>query len=118
MKKFILSALIGMFMSGVAFAHSPLKATMPADGETVSGNPEMLHIIFAKPVRIIKVTLTHTMGEMTHEEKLELPSKQFEKEMLFQPEFKGPGDYTINWRALGKDGHAIKGSFKFKVVAE
>ncbi len=118
MKMFILNAFAGMLMVGAAFAHSPLKATMPADGETVSGTPDMLHLVFAKPARVTKIMLKHTAGATTHEDKLAIPSKKFETELMLKPEFKGPGDYTVDWRALGEDGHALKGSFKFTVVAE
>ena len=118
MKKLILSVLFGAAMTVAAYAHSPLKATMPADGETISGTPDMLHLVFAKPARVTKIMLKHTMGDMTHEDKLALPSKKFGTEMMLEPEFKGPGEYTVDWRALGEDGHALKGSFKFTVVAE
>lgn len=118
MKKLILGAVLSLALTASAFAHSPLKATMPADGETVSGSPEMLHLVFAKPARVTKVMLKHTNGDMSHENKLELPSKKFATELMLQPEFKGPGDYEVEWRALGQDGHALKGSFKFKVEAE
>ena len=118
MNRLILSALAGAAMTVTAFAHSPLKATMPADGETISGTPDMLHLVFAKPARVTKIMLKHVAGATTHEDKLAIPSKKFETELMLQPDFKGPGDYIVDWRALGKDGHALKGSFKFTVVAE
>lgn len=118
MKLIILSAIFSLSLVGSAFAHSPLKATTPADGQTVFGSPEILHLVFAKPARVTKVMLKHTSGGMSHENKLKLPSKKFATELMLQPKFKGPGDYEVEWRALGQDGHALKGSFKFKVEAE
>ena len=118
MKQIILGVSLGLALTASAFAHSPLKATMPSDGQTVSGTPDMLHLVFAKPARVTKVMLKHTNGDMSHQDKLELPSKKFTTELMLQPEFKGPGNYEVEWRALGEDGHALKGSFKFKVEAE
>ncbi|MFQ5536004.1 MAG: copper resistance protein CopC [Gemmatimonadota bacterium] len=28
-----------------------------------------------------------------------------------------PGDYMVGWRAMGDDGHVVKGMFSFKVVS-
>ena len=118
MKKLILGTVFAFSMAVSAFAHSPLKATMPANGETMTANPDMLHLIFAKPARVTKIILKHTVDGATHEEKLELPSKEFDTELMLQPDFMGKGSYEVEWRALGEDGHALNGTFNFTVTGQ
>lgn len=118
MKKILLGAAFSLAMTVSVFAHSPLKATMPSDGAEMTDNPDMLHLVFAKPTRVTKILLKHTVDGATHEEKLELPSKEFETELMLQPDFMGKGAYEVQWRALGMDGHALKGKFKFTVTGE
>jgi methionine-rich copper-binding protein CopC len=31
------------------------------------------------------------------------------------PEALGPGRYTVEWRGLASDGHAMQGSFSFEI---
>ena len=124
MFKLISSAFIVFALSLPALAHSPLKRTVPANGDTLTDNPPNLLLEFAKPARITKVLLKFTTNGngndngTASEEKLQLPSKQFQTEMLFHPQFSGPGTYEVEWRALGQDGHAMKGSFVFSVLGE
>ena len=118
MFKIVLSAALGFAMTVSAIAHAPLKATIPANGATMAVNPDMVRLEFAKPARVTKVMLKHTVDGAIHEEKLKLPSKKFGKELTLRPNFLGKGTYEIEWRALGKDGHVLKGKFNFTVTGE
>ncbi|MFK7846126.1 MAG: copper resistance protein CopC [Rhodothermales bacterium] len=106
---------ITLILVGQAFAHSPLKSTSPENNAKLDNIPEMLHLTFSKPARIVKVVMTHTNGDASHEMKLELPSKEITDEVHLTPEFMGAGEYTVDWRALSEDGHTIKGNFSFMV---
>lgn len=111
----IIFTCILAFLAGPTLAHSPLKTTSPAADEVLAKVPEHINLIFAKPARVTKVTLTHTNGDRTHSDRLQLPSKKFITEMALTFEPRGIGDYKVDWRALGEDGHALKGSFGFRV---
>lgn len=102
-------------LSHTAMAHSPLKSTSPEDNAELNAVPESINITFGKPARITKVTLIHTTREDAHSDKLALPSKKFKTSFELTPMFRGNGAYTVDWRALSKDGHALKGSFSFTV---
>lgn len=78
--------------------------------------PASINLTFAKAARVTKVTLTHTIGDASHVDRLELPSKKFITEMELTPEPRGAGDYKVDWRALGEDGHVLKGSFSFTIT--
>jgi len=98
-----------------ALAHTPSESTHPVDGATLEAVPEMLHVKFAEPTRVVKVVLTHTGPEGTHETRLAPPSKEPTEMLHLTPELPGTGEYALTWRALGADGHVVTGSFTFRV---
>lgn len=106
---------VTLILAGQAFAHSPLKSTSPENNAKLDDVPEMLHLTFSKPARIVKVVMTHTNGDASHETKLKLPNKEIANEIHLTPEFMGTGEYVVDWRALSEDGHTIKGEFSFTV---
>lgn len=118
MTRFLIALIAFFSIASAALAHSPLKSTSPAANEILTKVPEQVNLVFAKPARVTKVTLTHTNGDANHTDRLKLPSKKFITEMALMPEFRGAGEYKINWRALGEDGHALKGSFSFTVTGQ
>lgn len=115
MKKLTLALTTIFFLTSHAMAHSPVKSTSPENNAVLNEVPEMLHLTFSKPARIVKVVMTHTNGDASHEMKLELPSKELADEVHLTPEFMGVGEYVVDWRALSEDGHTIKGNFSFMV---
>lgn len=109
-------ALIAIFILTVgAFAHSSADQSTPKDGSVLSTVPEAITMGFAKPVRVTKAGMVHNDK---HPTKFEIPSKDFVSKVKFTPAFQGEGNYVVEWRGLSKDGHAVKGSFSFKVGAE
>ena len=115
-KRILLAMALATTLSYTAMAHSPLKSTSPENNAELTVVPEGIKMTFGKPARITKVMLIHTAGENSHADKLKLPSKQFETSFDLLPKFRGEGSYKVNWRALSKDGHALKGSFSFTVA--
>lgn len=103
--------LLLAFLSGPAFAHSPLQSTSPADGAVLDTPPDTIRLTFAKPARLTKLTLTYE-GE---ERRLELTKKSFAKEVMVDPGSAGGGKFLVGWRALGTDGHVLKGEFSYTV---
>lgn len=101
-------------LSGAAFAHSEKEGTTPVDGAQLTETPEMIHMVFDDPMRITMVRLLNADGaEMPMERGTGLePSLEFHAE----PEPLSPGRYTVKWRGLASDGHAMQGSFSFELV--
>ena len=66
----------------------------------------------------MKVTMTHATSDASHDQKIDIPTRDMLTEIDLSPDFMGPGDYTVKWRALGKDGHVLTGSFGFQIVDE
>jgi methionine-rich copper-binding protein CopC len=119
MKKSLLALfLIPALLSGAALAHSPVKATSPANDAVLEAAPEAVTMTFAAPARVMKVSVTHTTKDGSEERKVQVPTRDMLTEIELEPEFSGPGNYKVNWRALGEDGHVLKGSFAFEIAGD
>ncbi len=112
MKVLFLAGVIGISAT-TAMAHSPLKATTPADGAKVEQTPEELSFDFKGKIRLTRVTVT--VADDTDID-LDLSGhKKFATDYALPIEDMGSGVYEVEWRGLGTDGHAQKGTFNFTV---
>ena len=112
-----------------ANAHSPLASSSPQNGETLAEPPTEIFMEFKLPAKLIKVDLTKqsdkqgknllgrlfggddgesvplgTSFQMTIDKRqvIPLPSLQ-------------DGSYSLTWRAMGEDGHVVKGELTFNI---
>lgn len=101
-------------LTSQSLAHSDIKMTVP-DNEAILGEvPATISIYMTKKIRLVKVEMQYEDHEI-----LEIDTskyKNFETEFTLQIEPMGAGIYSITWRALGQDGHPIKGAFRFTVL--
>ncbi len=95
-------------------AHSEKEGTTPANGAQLSETPEMIHMVFNDPMRVTMVRLLNVDGaDMPLERGTGLePSLEFHA----VPATLMPGSYTVEWRGLASDGHAMQGSFSFEIA--
>ena len=113
MKRFFVTLVVSLLLSWSAFAHSPLQETSPNDGAKLEAMPTEVTFTFKRNMRLTKVTSTQN-GSDTN-------TLDLNGQTSFATEFQIPfsansvGEYTIEWRGLGDDGHAQKGSFVFTV---
>ena len=104
--------LMGSLATG-ALAHSKMDETTPANGAVIAAVPAEVSLHFGKKIRLTMVALTH--GD---DAPVELDISAFGSfEMMFSLPItgQGAGIYTVEWRGLGADGHALTGSFSFEV---
>ncbi|WP_299970783.1 copper resistance CopC family protein [uncultured Roseobacter sp.] len=114
MRCLLTTIAILLSLSGAAVAHSEKQGTTPVDGAQLTETPEMIHMVFADPMRITMVRLVNAEGSempMARETGLE-PTLEFHAE----PEPLAQGNYTVEWRGLASDGHAMQGSFSFELA--
>ena len=112
MKKAICCLLI-LAWASVAVAHTSLKSTTPANGAIISQTPIEITLNFGKAIRLTRLIATHA-GEKKI--RLDLSGHNgFIKRYLIPFDGMGAGDYLIEWRGLGGDGHPLNGSFSFTV---
>lgn len=110
----LLAALL--LYTTTAFAHSPVKSTEPANGDVLDAVPAAIDISFAKPARLMKVEVIHTVGDVSETIRLEIPTREQIEDISLIPGLSVAGDYSVNWRALGEDGHVVMGTFSFSVT--
>ena len=128
MKKIIL-LLIFLITPTVTLAHSPLESVYPIDGSSLKMAPPKIEMVFKSPAKIIKLD----MYEVSSEKKTKLLSKlmgnkkgeeiSLNKDLLLKISkrhtialpYLENGDYVIFWRAIGEDGHIVKGKFSFEL---
>ena len=113
-----------------ASAHSPLATLSPKDGAVLGQAPAEVGMVFQSLVTLIKLEMqklnskecSSLLGCLFTSNKsrnitldkhfLMTKSKQY---IIGLPSLDA-GNYIVKWRALGEDGHVIKGEFKFKVL--
>lgn len=105
--------ILALSLGGVAYAHSTKEKTEPGDGSVLSASPSSIGMTFDMPMRVTMIKLTNSDGdehEITRTDNM-VPLTDF----TASPESLEPGKYTVKWRGLAEDGHAMEGSFSFMI---
>ena len=104
---------LALVLAGVAAAHSRAQVTTPAHGEVLAEAPAVISISFDRPMRITLIELTDAGGDAFALERTDAmaPVTRFEA----APPALAAGTYTVEWRGLAEDGHAMSGRFSFEV---
>ncbi len=128
MKKIIL-LLLFLITPTVTLAHSLLESVYPIDGSPLKMAPTEIKMVFKSPAKLIKLD----MYEVSSAKKTKLLSKlmgskkgeeiSLNKDFLLKNSkrhriplpYLENGDYVIFWRAIGEDGHIVKGKFSFEL---
>ena len=107
-------AAVMIVVAGAAFAHSKQEVTVPHDGAVLAAPPEVVSIAFDAPMRITVIHLTSEAGDTFELERSDdmRPVTDFRAIPPVLPN----GRYTVEWRGLSADGHAMKGRFSFEVA--
>lgn len=112
MKNLALFALLVTLSSG-ALAHSRVDTTTPENGAVIADVPAEVSFNFVNDIRLTRVEMTHA-GR--HSMQLDLSDhKSFGRAFTLPLHGMGNGTYSIEWRGLGIDGHAMQGAFTFTV---
>ena len=110
MRNILLAGAVGLWATS-AFAHSALDTTVPADGAILSKPPSEIVLEFKGNIRLTRVTFTYAGEQATDMDLGENTS--FASDFTFPFEGMGIGEYVINFRGLGTDGHVLNGTFSF-----
>ena len=112
-----------------AIAHSPLASSSPQNGEKLDMPPAEIIIVFKSPAKLIKVEMEKSSDKQRKSLLRGLFGNDDGEPVLLDTNFLlklrkshvislpslEMGDYTVSWRALGEDGHVIKGVLTFTV---
>ena len=111
-KLWVIFAMVIGLQAG-AFAHSKITTTQPSDGAVLQQAPAAIQLNFGDKIRLTKMTLQQS--EQTVIDMDLSDHKDFKKKFSLPTNVQGKGLYTINWRGLSIDGHAVRGEFTFTV---
>ena len=110
--KTIFSLCAAVLMLSTASAHTGLAETTPADGAKIKDAPSEIHLVFSGDVKLIKLELMGVGHEMPTSFE---PNSEAVAEFVVATPGMHPGKFTVNWAAIGADGHALTDSFSFEV---
>jgi copper resistance protein C len=108
------AGLFSLFSASV-LAHSTLTASSPGNQSTVV-SPETLELTFNEGVRMLRLTLVH--GASHNIEFGFQPSTEAKNTYIYDLPMLMMGAHTVNWTAIGSDGHPNNGTFIFTVGTE
>ena len=109
----IVAALM-IVVTGTACAHSKQEVTFPDDGAVLPVPPDVVSIAFGAPMRITVIRLANEAGDTFELERSD--DMQPVTDFRATPPLLPNGRYTVEWRGLSADGHAMKGRFSFDVA--
>ena len=115
----------------MALSHSPLEKAMPTDGAVLVTPPIEYRMLFKSPAKLIKFeifqksednnkkpSLLKSLFKNSNGKLIEInykPSLVLSKSHLIKLPQINFGSYEVRWRAMGEDGHVLKGKLTFEV---
>lgn len=113
LKAFLAASTFCLF-ANAALAHTKLQASTPAEGSKLTSPPSSITLQFSEATQITALTI---QKESAAEQQLgPLPRDAAAKITVPVPKLE-PGNYVVNWRAVGDDNHVMKGELHFSVGA-
>ena len=113
------------------FSHSPLKLANPIDGALLTKAPTQYKMLFKSPAKLIKFeifqkgqndnkksSLLKSLFKNSYGKLIEInykPSLVWSESHLIKLPKINVGSYEVRWRAMGEDGHVLKGILTFEV---
>jgi len=101
-------------MSSLAFAHTQLTASMPADKAVLKTAPTEVALQFSESVRLTALSVQKHGGAA--QDLQPLPTNSGREFSVPAPDL-GEGMYMVSWRAVGADTHVISGEIMYTVAA-
>lgn len=131
MFKSLFAVFILVIFPLMALSHSPLEKAIPSDGAVLATPPTEYIMLFKSPAKLIKFEIFQKV--QNNNKKSSSLKSLFKKsdgkliEINYKPSLvlseshliKLPkinfGSYEVRWRAMGEDGHVLKGILTFEV---
>ena len=134
MLKRIIAVFILISLPTTVLPHSPLKLVNPMDGALLKEAPTEYKMLFKSPAKLIKFeiiqkakkdkkksSLLKSLFKNSDDKLVELnykPSLVLSESHLIKLPKITFGSYEVRWRAMGEDGHVLKGILTFEVKGE
>jgi methionine-rich copper-binding protein CopC len=122
MKKLIVASLIALATTFAATpaanAHDDVASTYPSSGETVEAGLVSIQVSFSEDVMAsenndgFEIRVSDAQGNEQPVGCLTAAGTMVSSTASLAAE----GDYTVDWRSVGSDGHPLEGTFKFTLA--
>jgi LPXTG-motif cell wall-anchored protein len=113
LKRLMLTVFLLILLPTTAFAHSGLKSSTPNDKEIITKPLNEIVMEFNTNIeKLSTFTLLDKQGQKVIVDNIAVEGKKL------KGTFKDPlpnGDFTVNWKIVGEDGHVIERGFTFTV---
>lgn len=112
----VVFAHVMTLLSLTAFAHAKLIRSQPRPNETVSVAPRVIELWFSEELepRFNTIEVKNQAGNLVTLGEVVLAEDN--KKAQVEVEQLTPGVYTVEWKALSADQHAMRGRFSFTVA--
>ena len=131
MLKIIVAVFTLVIFPLMALSHSPLEKAIPTDGAVLSTPLTEYKMLFKSPAKLIKFEIFQ-MGQNDQKNSSFLktllkkstgkmvdinykPALVFLKNHVIKLPNINTGSYEVRWRAMGEDGHVLKGILTFEI---
>lgn len=113
----LLVGLLLAFLPVAAQAHAKLERSEPKNDSTLKQAPKLVELWFSEELeaRLNTIEVKDQTGKRV--DRGEVVLAEGNKKAQVELGEVAPGVYTVNWKALSADQHAMRGSFTFTVVA-
>ena len=131
MFKSLFAVFILVIFPLMALSHSPLEKAIPSDGAVLATPPTEYIMLFKSPAKLIKFeifqkgennnkkpSLLKGLLKKSDDKLIEInykPSLVLSESHLIKLPQINFGSYEVRWRAMGEDGHVLKGILTFEV---
>jgi putative copper export protein/methionine-rich copper-binding protein CopC len=108
--------LLLTFLSVTAFAHAKLERSEPKNNSTLQQSPKLVELWFSEELEagLNAIEVKDQAGKRV--DRGDVVLAEGNKKAQVELGQLSPGIYTVIWRALSADQHAMRGSFSFTVA--
>ena len=107
-----------LVVAGDAWAHGALKSSVPAAGSHLDRVPREIRLTFNESAEraFTRISLVRADGRTIALRPVAIPTDSPRVASATISEVLAPGVYTVQWQFGGRDGHPVRGTFRFTVV--
>ncbi|WCN11479.1 copper resistance protein CopC [Marinomonas mediterranea] len=93
------------------YAHGKMMETYPQDGAMLMDQAQQVEMHFQKPMRVVSLKVVGSDNKPV--------AIQYDRKAKATENFKAmlpmltPDTYSVQWKAMGEDGHMMKGTYNF-----
>lgn len=110
-----LVCILLFYFPSIALAHTQIEESFPKDGEVVTTEFSEITLTFNTSIEVLS---SFKLFDQNNQEvplnDITLDMNKMERHISDGTDLKN-GEYTVEWKIVGKDGHPIEGDYNFTV---